>query len=152
MAKRPSLKQRKILQSRATSECPIHFKTLNYCGQLASPSGPYPVGEAISLKLALWQRNTSNFLGPYSDPGLTPYAWLWMNMRSGSHNSLPVVTTQAQDTHRQAISGVYDLNNVVFTMAPQSEGDSWEIHLELKQADGTVIDSAVQTLWDYSDG
>jgi hypothetical protein len=130
----------------ALSDCPLDFKKVAYCGQLAPLQKTLIVGNSNQYKLGFWQKDVANFMGPYSDPGLTPHVWLWMVMPTGSHGSLPVLVSQDIDASGIVVPGVYQVSQVVYTMPCRSQEEWWEIHVELKKADGTIADEAVQKL------
>jgi hypothetical protein len=140
--------QKGLLQNRYKLDCPFHFKKLHLCAQIGPIQRPIPIGQPISFQLAFWHKDEGAFFGPYVDPGLIPIAWLWMIMPSGDHGSHPIVVTKKLDSNSQPLQGLYDVKEVSFSMPPQGPMQRWELHIQLRQNDGTSVDTAVQTIWD----
>lgn len=122
---------------------PGEFHSLGLSFQLTSLDSRIRVGQEASFRLVFWREGEGSVNGPYSDPGLFPHVWLWMRMPAGDdHGSFPVEVTPSRDSQGVIVPGSYEVTQVVFNM-----GREWEIHIELKRADGTVVDAAVQTIW-----
>jgi len=142
--------KKRSAKSRAVSDCSLEFRNLKVCAQLGGAQEFYPVGQSVSFKLVFWQKDSSSFFGPYVDLGFTPHAWLWMIMPSGNHGSRPITVSKALDAGGGVKDGIYDVTDVFFSMPPQSEGEWWELHIELKNSEGIIVDEAVHLLWDSS--
>jgi len=125
-----------------SKECSLNLGKLDLCATLVPLQSSIPVRKGTSFKLKFWNLNQGTIDGPYSDPGLNPHIWLWMEMPSGSHGSLPVTVTQSLDSQGVKEAGVYDVKGAVFTMPGE-----WELHLDLLQSDGAKVDEAVQKIW-----
>lgn len=146
MAKTPQAKSTEVSRDipSGVQDCPFEFSKVMYCAQLGRLNKQYVVGKPMSFKLGFWEKDVGTFAGPYVDPGLEVHTWLWMKMETMSHGAAAITV------NKSSIDGIYDLTNLVFSMPPRNERQWWELHVQLKKADGTVVDEAVQAIWDSS--
>jgi hypothetical protein len=119
----------------AAKECPIHFDKVGFCAKLIAVDSPIPTRKSTSFKLRIWDVTHGTSDGPFANPGLIPYVSLYMHMAAGGHGSLEVTTAASSEV------GIYDVTGAVFTMLGE-----WEIRLQLKKNDGTVVDETVQNI------
>lgn len=129
-------------------DCLLEFTKLRLCGQVASNERPFTVGKSHTLKLAFWEKDRGTIFGPYVDPGLQVHARLWMQMPSRSHGAGAISVSPARNSANEPWIGIYSVESVIFTMPPRGQDEWWEIHVDLKQADGTPVDQAFQVLWE----
>jgi hypothetical protein len=121
----------------------IEFSKVPFQAQFKPQVEPIPVRKKTHFKLYIWDRTEGSPSGPYTDPSFIPSVRLWMQMKSGSHGSdSPISLSSSLDSEGQVEPGVYDVKGLVFTMSGE-----WEVHLELKQSDGTVVDAGMQNVW-----
>ena len=122
---------------------PGEFRNLALFFRLTPLSSRIRVGQEASFRLVFWREGEGSADGPYNDPGLLPHVWLWMRMPAGDdHGSFPVEVTPSLNAQGEVVPGSYEVTQAIFNM-----GREWEIHIELKRADGTVVDAVVQTIW-----
>lgn len=122
---------------------PSVFENLALSFQLTPLNANIRVGQRVSFRLTFWREGEGTSVGPFVDPGLSPHVWLWMRMPGGDdHGSSQVVVVPTLNTEGESSIGSYDVTRVVFNMARE-----WEIHIELRRADGTVVDAVIQTIW-----
>ncbi len=131
-------KLREVNRSRPPLGSTLNFNQLNVSAKLILVSDSAQVGRKTSFRLILWPKT-----GVYLNQGLLPHVWLWMVMASGSHGSSPVSVESSLDESFQPILGSYEVKNANFTMAGE-----WEIHIQLKDESGAVVDDeVVQYIW-----
>lgn len=141
----PILKAGNISSKSQITATVIQFEFTQFpiYAQLIPQELPIPVRKRTTFKLYLWNKAEELEGIPYIKAGLTPHVWLWMEMKSGSHgSSVPAIVSPSMNSQGEVVPGAYDVTQLVFTMPRE-----WQIHLELKQKDGTIVDEVVNNIW-----
>ncbi len=121
--------------SQAT-ECAFFLKSENLCASMVWIKEPNRDDEG-SFKLRFWKNApNSSSTGPWVDPAYgNVFIKLWMP--DMGHGSQKVTLQKQQDANGNFIPGDYLATQVYFVM-----GGKWEIILQIKDANGAVIDQA----------
>lgn len=134
---------------------PIHSKNVSQGSKIGSPGyfqkadiyfQILPVDQKLisnrdsTLKITFWKDRSLGIKEFGLTDELEPYVWLWMPMPSGSHGTSPVSTSQDLE-NGQIKLGFYTITEAYFSMPGE-----WEVHIDLKQKDGKIVDAAVQTI------
>lgn len=115
-----------------SGNCPLSFPKSKLCGSLEWLTPPSLDEEKPgSARLRFWNSETSTASGPYVNPdtaapGTKVNVKLWMP--DMGHGSAPVKIGTSKDAQGNAVTGVFDTQEVYFSMSGH-----WEIFIQLKQ-------------------
>lgn len=122
--------------SRLTSTCPLSFAKSKLCASLEWLSPPSLDEEKPGrVRVRFWSAETGSPSGPYVNvdsqtSGLKVGVKVWMP--DMGHGSAPVKVGASKDSQGGAITGVYESQEIYFSM-----GGHWEVFVQLKQ--GTAV-------------
>lgn len=120
------------VSNESTATCDLYFQTQDLCAKMIWSKEPTRSDEG-AFKLYFFARSEVGSQAPtLSEPSAASvFVKLWMTTMG--HGSQKVITSHTAN-------GTYDANEVFFVM-----GGNWDIIVQLKDAAGTVTDSAKVT-------
>lgn len=129
-------------EPRLAAACPLSFPKAKLCANLEWLSPPSLDEEKPGrLRLRFWNSETGAASGPYVNPdsslsGAKVAVKLWMP--DMGHGSSPVKIGVSKDAQGNAITGVFDTQEVYFSM-----GGHWEVFIQLKQGNTVAEQSKI---------
>jgi len=119
-----------------TSACEWSFPTVGLCAHHVWMKEPDRENEG-SFRLVFFKPDQPTIAVEPSSVSNTASVFVKLWMPEMGHGSQKVVTIPAKDAQGANLPGEYDATEVYFVM-----GGTWEIHIQLKDASGNVLDSA----------